>query len=224
MIDSQSPGTIAVLGGTGAEGSGLALRWAHAGLDVVIGSRSAARGAAAAAELNARLGTATVRGADNLSACQQADVVVLSVPYEAQAATLESVRSALAGKTLVTIVAPLLGEKKGRYTPAPGGSAAVEAQRQVGEEVTVVAAFQNVSAHQLADLTHDIDCDVLICGDDKAAREVAATLATAAGMRGVHAGTLQNAAVAEGLTAVLVSINAIYKSRGAGIRITGLPE
>ncbi len=217
-------GTIAVIGGTGSEGSGFALRWAQAGLDVVIGSRMAEKGERVAAELSERLGVATIRGTDNFSAAEQADVVVLSVPYESQQANLAAIAEALPGKLLVTVVAPLLGEKKGRYAPAPGGSAALEAQAQLGDEVRIVAAFQNVGAHHLADLDHVFDCDVLVCGDSKADREVAVTLAEAAGMRGVHAGALQNAAIAEGLTAVLISINTIYKTRSAGIRVTGLPQ
>ncbi len=222
-MQAQDLGTVAVIGGTGAEGSGLARRWAQAGLHVVIGSRRHEKGAQVAAELSAQLPGAHISGTDNLSAAQQADVVVLSVPYESQTAILQSIQPALSGKVLVTIVATLLGEKKGRYTPAPGGSAAMEAQRQVGDEVTVVAAFQNVGAHHLQDARAAIDCDVLVCGDKRSARNVAVALAEAAGMRGIHAGALQNAAVAEGLTAVLISINAIYKTRDAGIRITGLP-
>ena len=217
-------GTIAVIGGTGSEGSGFALRWASAGLDVVIGSRSAEKGQRVAAELSERLDGVTIRGTDNLSATAQADVVVLSVPYGSQEANLAGIAEALPGKLLVTVVAPLLGAKKGRYTPAPGGSAAMEAQAQLGQDVRVVAAFQNVGAHHLTDFEHDFDCDVLVCGNRKADRAVAVALAEAAGMRGVHAGALQNAAVAEGLTAVLISINAIYKTRSAGIRITGLPQ
>lgn len=222
-MEQNELGTIAVIGGTGAEGSGFAWRWAHAGLDVVIGSRSAERGAQKAAELNERLSENKMRGTDNLGATEMADVVVLSVPYESQAGILADILPALPGKILVTLVAPLLGEKKGRYTPAPGGSAALEAQEQVGEDVTVVAAFQNVGAHHLSDIEHIIDCDVLVCGDKRADREIAIALAAAAGMRGVHAGALQNAAIAEGLTAMLISINAAYKVRSAGIRITGIP-
>ncbi|NOX61134.1 MAG: NADPH-dependent F420 reductase [Chloroflexi bacterium] len=222
--NTSNLGTIAVIGGTGAEGSGLALRWAKAGLNVIIGSRSAEKGAAKAAELNERLGVDTVRGTDNLSATREADVVVLSVPYASQRRILDSILPGLSGKVLLTLVAPLLGEKKGRYVPPPGGSAALEAQAQVGEEVTVVAAFQNVGAHHLLDPDHVIDCDVLVCGKNRAARAVGVALAEAAGMRGVHAGALQNSAVVEGLTAVLIAINAAYKVRDAGIRITGLPE
>lgn len=222
-MDARELGTIAVIGGTGAEGSGLAWRWAHAGMDVIIGSRTADKGANAALDLNARLGRANVRGTDNLSAAQQATIVVLSVPYESQASILASIQPALAGKTLVTIVAPLLGEKKGRYTPPPGGSAALELQAQVGDGVTLVAAFQNVGAHHLADVEHTVDCDVLVCAETREARELGIALAQAAGLRGVHAGVLANTAVVEGLTAVLIAVNAAYKVRSAGIRITGLP-
>ncbi len=222
MTEMQSLGIVAVIGGTGAEGSGFAMRWASAGLDIVIGSRRAEKGERVAAELREKLGDVKLRGTDNLQAAQMADVVVLSVPYESQETIIESIKPGLAGKVLVTVVAPLLGEKKGRYAPAPGGSAAMEAQAQVGPETRVVAAFQNVSAHHLVDPHHKIDCDVLVCGNRRADREIAVALARAAGMRGVHAGALQNAAVAEGLTAVLISINAIYKTRNAGIRITGI--
>ncbi|NOZ50734.1 MAG: NADPH-dependent F420 reductase [Chloroflexi bacterium] len=221
-MNAQDLGTIAVIGGTGAEGSGLARRWVKAGLQVVIGSRRHEKGARMAAELSAELNGAPITGTDNLSAAQQADVVVLSVPYESQQTILASIQPALPDKILLTIVAPLLGKKKGRYTPPAGGSAAMEAQAQVGADVTVVAAFQNVGAHHLQDDQHDIDCDVLVCGNKRAAREVAVALAEAAGMRGIHAGALQNAAVAEGLTPLLISINTIYKTRSAGIRITGL--
>jgi len=222
MSDTTSLGVVAVIGGTGAEGSGFAMRWARAGLDVVIGSRSAEKGARVAAALKEKLGDVKLRGTSNLEAAKMADVVVLSVPYESQAAILDDIKPGLAGKVLITVVAPLLGEKKGRYVPPPGGSAALEAQAQVGPETRVVAAFQNVSAHHLADPDHVIDCDVLVCGNKRADRQIAIALARAAGMRGVHAGVLQNSAVTEGLTAVLISINAIYKTRNAGIRITGI--
>ena len=222
MTERQTLGVIAVIGGTGSEGSGFAMRWAQAGLDIIIGSRRAEKGRRVAAELRERLGDVKLRGTSNPEAAKMADVVVLSVPYESQQAIIESIKPELAGKVLVTVVAPLLGEKKGRYAPAPGGSAAMEAQAQVGPETRVVAAFQNVSAHHLVDPDHQIDCDVLVCGNKRADRNIAIALAKAAGMRGVHAGALQNAAVAEGLTAVLISINAIYKTRNAGIRITGI--
>ncbi len=216
---------IAILGGTGKEGSGLGLRWAAAGHEVTIGSRVAERAIQTAAALTEALPEwATVQGSDNLAAAQRADVVVLAVPYAAQAATLSAVREALAGKLLISVVVPLQPPQVSRVWLPPAGSAAQEAQALLGEATRIVAAFQNVSAEHLEDFEHAIDCDVLVCGDKLADRETAIQLAADAGMRGVHAGPLQNAAVAEGLTAVLISINVRYKIKNAGIRITGLPE
>lgn len=214
---------IAILGGTGNEGFGLGFRWAAAGHDIIIGSRLAEKGASAATEMLAKLPSGvSVSGTDNLSATQQAEVVVLSVPYNAQEKTLETVKEALAGKLLVTVVVPL-GEKAARvWRPPSGLSAAEEAQAQVGDGARVVAAFQNISAHHLLDLAHEIDCDVLICGEKGADKELVAQLCADAGMRGVNAGPLANANVAEGLTAVLIGINIRHKIKNAGIRITGI--
>lgn len=215
---------IAILGGTGKEGSGLGFRWAAAGHEVIIGSRAAEKGERAAAELAALLPEAYIRGTDNVSAAQEADVIVLSVPYEAQAATLTDVHAVAQGKLLVTVVAPL-GQPKARVWRLPSGlSAAEEAQQQLGEGVTVVAAFQNISATHLMDLDHGLDCDVLICGEKAADKDIVAGLCRDAGMRGINAGALANASVVEGLTAVLLGINIRHKISGAGIRITGLPE
>lgn len=215
---------IAILGGTGKEGSGLGFRWAAAGHEVIIGSRAAEKGERAAAELSALLPEASIRGTDNVSAAQEADVIVLSVPYEAQAATLTDVHAVAQGKLLVTVVAPL-GQPKARVWRLPSGlSAAEEAQQQLGEGVTVVAAFQNISATHLMDLDHGLDCDVLICGEKAADKDIVAGLCRDAGMRGINAGALANASVVEGLTAVLLGINIRHKISGAGIRITGLPE
>ena len=215
---------IAILGGTGKEGSGLGYRWAAAGHEVIIGSRTAEKGERVAEEMQSELPFATIGGADNATAATEAELVVLSVPYEAQEATLADVRDAVQGKLLITVVAPL-GQPKARVWRLPSGlSAAEEAQQQLGEGVTVVAAFQNISASHLRDLDHDLDCDVLICGEKAADKEVAAGLCRDAGMRGINAGALANAAVAEGLTAVLLGINIRNKISGAGIRITGLPD
>lgn len=215
---------IAILGGTGKEGSGLGFRWAAAGHEVIIGSRAAEKGERAAAELSALLPEASIRGTDNVSAAQEADVIVLSVPYEAQAATLTDVHAVAQGKLLVTVVAPL-GQPKARVWRLPSGlTAAEEAQQQLGEGVTVVAAFQNISATHLMDLDHGLDCDVLICGEKAADKDIVAGLCRDAGMRGINAGALANASVVEGLTAVLLGINIRHKISGAGIRITGLPE
>jgi len=216
--------TIAVLGGTGQEGSGLALRWAHAGYPVVIGSRDPARAAAKAAEIDGRLGRASVTGGDNRFAAERGDIVVLTVPYAAHRATLEGVKDALSGKLLVDVTVPLVPPQVARVQLPPEGSAAVAAQRLLGPAVKVVSAFQNVSSHLLEDAAAAVDCDVLVCGDDKDARGIVVELAKAAGLRGIHAGALANSAAAEALTSVLIFINRRYGLKTSGIRITGLPE
>ncbi len=215
---------IAILGGTGAEGSGLGFRWAAAGHEVLIGSRTAVKATTTAAELNPQLPSAAppITGHDNLTAAEAAELVVLSVPYAAQEATLATVKSALADKILLTVVVPLMPPKVARVWHPAGGSAAEEAQAMVGEATRVVAAFQNISAHHLLDLAHEIECDVLICGEKGADKELVEQLCADAGMRGVNAGALVNASVAEGLTAVLIGINMRHKIKNAGIRITGI--
>lgn len=213
---------IAILGGTGDEGFGLGYRWAAAGHEIVIGSRKTEKGAQAAVSMRERLPEGKISGTDNLSAAQQAELVVLSVPYWAQASTLESVKAALTDKLLVTVVAPT-GEKAARVHRLESGlSAAEEAQNQLGEVTRVVAAFQNIGAHHLLDLEHELDCDVLVCGDKKDDKAIVLQLCKDAGLRGVNAGALQNARAVEELTAVLIAINVIHKVKSAGIRITGL--
>ncbi len=213
---------IAILGGTGNEGFGLGYRWAAAGHEIIIGSRLAEKGAAAAADMLQRLPDGAISGTDNLSAAQQADIVVLSVPYAAQAATLETVKRALSDKLLITVVAPT-GERAARVMRLPSGlSAAEEAQQQLEGLTRVVAAFQNIGAHHLLDLDHQMNCDVLVCGEKKEDKAVVLELCEAAGMRGINAGALQNASVVEGMTALLIAVNVIYKVKSAGIQITGL--
>ena len=215
--------TIAILGGTGKEGSGLALRWAHAGHRVVIGSRSPERAQGAAAAINAGLGRPQADGTDNLAAAEAADIVVLTVPYAAQLATLQEVKAALAGKILIDVTVPLLPPQVSRVQLPDGGSAVVKAQALLGDSVRVVSAFQNVSAELLSEIGKPVDCDVLVCGDDRDARSQVIALATDAGMRAFHAGPLANSVVAEALTSVLITINRQYKIKHSGIRITGLP-
>lgn len=217
---------IAILGGTGPEGQGLGMRWAAAGHEIWIGSRDAERGGEVAAELTALLpaGAGAVRGGGNLEVARAAEVVVLSVPYQAQEPTLATVAPELDGKLLITVVVPLKPPRVSHVWLPPAGSAAQEAQAQLGDGVPVVAAFQNVSAVLLKDLDYDVDCDVLICGDDKAGKEVARTLSQDGSMRGIDAGPLQNAGVVEGLTAVLIGINQRTKIKHSGIRITGVPD
>jgi len=214
---------IAIIGGTGHEGSGLALRWAAAGLDVIIGSRQADKAERAAAQINARLGRPAARGLENAAAAAAAPLAVLTVPYSAHADTLTAIRDAVQGKVLIDVTVPLRPPKVSRVWIPPGRSAAEEAQALLGSEVRVVCAFQNISAEHLGDLDHKIDSDVLVCGDDAQAKALALELAARAGMRGIDAGPLQNAVVVEGLTAILIGVNVRYKVKGAGIRITGLP-
>jgi len=215
---------IAVLGGTGAEGSGLALRWARAGHRVILGSRNPDKAGKTCGELNALAGVDSIAFADNRSAAAQAGIVVLTVPHQAQRATVEEVRQAIAGKILIDTTVPLVPPKVARVQLPSGGSAVAEVQRLLGESVRVVSAFQNVSAHQLRDLDHPLDCDVLVCGDDVAAREIVIGLARDAGLRAYHAGPICNSAAAEALTSILISMNLRYKVPGAGIRITGIPD
>ncbi|MFQ3535428.1 MAG: NADPH-dependent F420 reductase [Aggregatilineales bacterium] len=218
---SESPPILAVIGGTGKEGVGLALRWAHKGYPVIIGSREAARAAQKAAELNATLGTETVRGLANAEAAAAAQIVVLSVPYTAHAETIAAIKPAVQGKLLIDVTVPINpSDYRTVYVPE-GKSACVEAQALLGESVKVVAAFQNVSAVHLKKLDHSVDCDVLVCGDDEEAKTQVIGLIEAIGMRGIDAGPLMNAVAVEALTPVLLYINGRYKVKGAGIRITG---
>ncbi|MGE5502241.1 MAG: NADPH-dependent F420 reductase [Ignavibacteriales bacterium] len=210
---------VAVLGGTGALGHALARRWAMAGRQVVIGSRDAARAVEAAAALSAET-RATVVGMANREAAQACDIAVLTVPFASQAAVLEDVRPALAGKVLIDTTVPLVPPRVARVQLPAEGSAAVRAASLLGEDVRVVSAFHNVPAESLA-ADGPLDCDVLVFGDDKAARADALGLAQAAGLRAFHAGSLANSAAAEALTSVLIFLNKHYGGHG-GIRLTGL--
>lgn len=216
--------TIGIVGGTGKEGSGLALRWARSGYRVVIGSRDAAKAEAKVAEMNTELGTNVLEGADNLSAVQQADIVVLTVPYDAHANTLEGLKEALQGKVMVDVTVPLKPPAVRTVNLPAGQSACMEAQAQLGEGVKVVAAFQTVSNTHLQDGEGHVDCDVLVCGNDAQAKTDVIQLVEAAGMRGIDAGPLQNAIAVESLTPVILYINRKYKVKGAGIVITGLEQ
>ncbi len=214
--------TLAILGGTGKEGAGLAMRWALKGYQVVIGSREASKAETRAAEMNAELAGDYLTGMANAAAAAAADMVILSVPYSAQQATLASVRENCRGKILIDLTVPLRPPEIMAVNLPAGGSAALEAQEILGPDVTVVAAFQNVSAVKLRQLDRDVDCDVLVCADSEAARAAVSDLVTAAGMRAIDAGPLKNAVAAESLTPILLHINRAYKVKGAGIRITGL--
>ncbi|MCY4466491.1 MAG: NADPH-dependent F420 reductase [Chloroflexi bacterium] len=214
--------TLAILGGTGKEGAGLALRWARHGYRIIIGSRSAQRAKMRAAEMLAEVPGSQLSGMGNAEAAAAADIVVLSVPYSAHKATLESVREACAGKILVDLTVPLQPPQIMTVNLPAGQAAALEAQALLGDSVAVVAAFQNVSAVKLRQLDQLVDCDVLVCADDAAAKAQIIELTAAAGMRGIDAGSLKNAVAAESLTPLLLHINRAYRVKGAGIRITGL--
>lgn len=221
--DSPSSMVISVVGGTGALGGGLARRWAKAGLAVVIGSRDPAKAAAAAAELRAAYPAANVQGMGNLEAARAGDVVVLTVPFAQQRATLETIQPALPGKILVDTTVPLVPPKVARVQLPKEGCAALIAQQVAGDAVSVVAAFHNVSADSLH-TDEQLDCDVLVVGNKVESREVVVGLARAAGLRAWHAGSLENAAAAEALTSVLIFMNKRYGGVHTGIRITGIPD
>jgi 8-hydroxy-5-deazaflavin:NADPH oxidoreductase len=206
---------IAIIGGTGNLGSALAWRLARAGRDVVIGSRTVEAAVAKATELGHGL-----TGMVNADAAAAADVVIITVPFSAQASTLEDIKPYVAGKIVVDTTVPLVPPKVMRVQLPPEGSAAVKAAAILGEGVRVVSGFHNVAAHKLAQDV-DVDCDILVFGDEKAARAEVVALADAIGLRGIHAGALVNAAAAEAMTSLLIFINKHYQVDGAGIRITG---
>ena len=214
--------TVGVLGGTGKEGSGLAMRWALQGYRVIIGSRDAERAATRAAELNEQIGGDYIIGLGNDDAAQQAEIVVLSVPYSAHKPTLEGVKPHLDGKILVDVTVPLQPPKVRTVHLPPGQAAALEAQSLLGDAVRVVSAFQNVSAVKLKKTDTDVECDVLVTGDDDDAKQQVIRLVEAAGMRGIDAGPLANAVAIEALTPVLLYINKAYGIKSSGIRITGI--
>jgi 8-hydroxy-5-deazaflavin:NADPH oxidoreductase len=220
----QERQTIAVVGGTGAEGSGLALRLAASGHPVTIGSRSAERAETRARELSTQLGGNLIAGAHNRQAAAGAGIIILTVPYSAQAATVDEISDLLEGKILVDATVPLMAPKVGVVQLPENGSAVAAVQKRLGSTVRVVSAFQNVSAHRLMELNHHIECDVLVCGDDAKACETIIGLAADMRLRGLYAGPIANSVAAEALTSLLISINRRYKIKDSGIRITGLPE
>lgn len=213
---------LTVIGGTGKEGSGLALRWADAGYQVIIGSRSQEKAEQASADLNKLLQAGAIRGAANEQAAAEADIIVITVPYSAHKATLESIRQAAQGKIVIDVTVPIVVPRFTEVTLPQGRSAAQEAQAILGDSVRVVSAFQNVSAVHLKDTAYTVQCDVLVTGDDEAARRDVIALAEAIGLRGIDAGPLANAIVAESLTPVLLGINRRYGAKDAGIRITNI--
>jgi hypothetical protein len=214
---------LGIVGGTGREGFGLALRLGRAGYDVLIGSREPARAAAAAAEANRRLGIARICGFANAEIVKRSEIVFLTVPFSAQRETLLGLRDQLSGKILVDVTVPLLPESMEMVCLPPEGSAARIAQTVLGNDVHVVSAFQNVSSQHLSDLDREIGCDILVCGDDAGAREAVIRLAAAMGARAWDAGPLENAAATEALTSALIAVCRNHGLRNAGIQIIGQP-
>jgi hypothetical protein len=218
---AENKRTIAVIGGTGALGGGLAKRWAKAGHKVIIGSREAGKAQEAADALKAEAG-GDVSGMENGAAAAAAEIVALTVPFSNQQPMLEVIKDGVQGKILIDATVPLVPPKVGRVQLPPEDSAAMKAQAFVGEGVKVIAAFQNIGAEHLHS-DHAIECDVLVSGDDVEARELVVGLVSDAGLKGWHAGPLANSTAAEALTSVLITINRRYKINGSGIRITGTP-
>jgi 8-hydroxy-5-deazaflavin:NADPH oxidoreductase len=223
----MSAETIAIIGGAGELGFGLALRFASAGAKVVIGSRDEKKAQDAAARIKSAVPNAAIEGLGNAEAAAKATIVVLAVPFSAQSAILKSIRPALKTAILVDATVPLAATVGGRPTRLLGvweGSAA-QAARELLPGVPVVSAFHNVSADVLQDLSAEPDCDILICGDDAAAKErVSALVKLIPGLRPLDAGPLEMSRIVEGLTALLISLNRRYKVHHSGIRITGMSQ
>jgi len=213
--------TIGLMGGTGKIGPGLARRWASAGYRVLIGSREAEKAQNVADELNRELGLETIQGFENIEAARQADICVLTVKAEAHESAVSGLKEALQGKILVDTTARV--DYKQPSPPAPP-SAAMLAQKALGPDVRVVAAFQTIPAHKLkANVGQSLDMDVLVCADDIAAAEEVIKLAQGADLEAYYAGGLKNAIVLEGMTALIMAMNKHYGSRTGSMRVTGLP-
>ena len=219
---------IAIIGGTGPQGRGLAFQWAKAGETVIIGSRDDKRAEATAQELAHNIGSgAKISGSENSAACAATDVYVLTVPFDGQAELLKQLKPAMkAGSILIDATVPLAATVGGRATRVLGvwqGSAAQQSAELVPKGVTVVGAFHNISAELLSG-NADIDCDVIVCSDDENARKIASDLAEKIpGVRAIDGGKLENARIVEQITALLITLNIRHKVHSAGIRITGLP-
>jgi 8-hydroxy-5-deazaflavin:NADPH oxidoreductase len=213
---------IAVIGGSGALGRALAIRLARAGVATVIGSRTQDKARETAAAVASEADSASVTGLDNAAAAEDADLVILAVPFASQGETLRVLAPGLEGKIVVDTTVPLVPPKVARVQLPESGSAALAAAQILGPGVRVVSAFHNISAHKLA-TSAPVDCDILVFGDDVEARDTVLDLIGSMGLNGLHGGPLANSVAAEAMTSVLISINRRYKVEGgAGIRITGI--
>ncbi|MCY3818168.1 MAG: NADPH-dependent F420 reductase [Gammaproteobacteria bacterium] len=212
--------SIAILGGTGDLGTGLAIRWSRAGHEIIIGSRTLEKARTAVANLHKISPETPARAMENADAAAAGDIVVLTVPAEHQVSTLETVREGLKGKILIDVSVPLVPPRVGTVQLPEAGSAGKRAQDFLGDDVMVVSAFQNIAAHLLRQDIR-IECDVLVAGNKRAARNKVIELAAEAGLTGWHAGPIDNAAAAEALTSILIQINRRHDVSHSGIRIVG---
>jgi len=212
---------IAILGGTGKEGAGLASRWALIGHSIIIGSRDGERAKTKAAELREQTKKLPIIGESNAEAARLGTVIVIALPAQGLAATLPEVREACRGKVVISTVVPLTFGGPRLFTPPAAGSSAEEAQALM-PDAKVVAAFHHIAAHELSATEHEIECDLLLCGADASAKEAVGELARSMGLRPIDVGGLGNAGPLEGITAVLATINRRYKLKNSGIKITGL--
>lgn len=217
--------TLGIVGGTGKEGKGLAYRWLQAGHQVIIGSRQDEKAQRAVEELCDFMGSKpeNLRGMENRAAVEACDIAVIAVPYAGHKATLQDLKDSLQGKIVIDVVVPIVPPKVTKVQMPEAGSAAQEAQEILGDACQVVDAFQNISHERLLG-QGDTDCDVLVCGKGKTARDVVIGLVEDTGLKGYDAGPIENAVVVEGLTSVLIGLNIQHKVHASGIRITGLPD
>lgn len=226
MSEQTNIETIAVIGGTGKEGKGLAYRWLKAGYTVIIGSRNAEKAQIAVEKLSERLNSheqQRLSGMENGAAVRVAQLAVLTVPYQFHKEILTSLKADLAGKYLIDVTVPLVPPKVSTVQVPPEGSAALQAQLLLGDDTAVISAFQNISFELLLS-DEKVQCDVLVCGRDKEAREIGLKMVAAAGLTGWDAGPLENSIVAEGFTSVLIRINKQAGTHSAGVQITGVPR
>ena len=211
---------IAIIGGTGSLGGGLAKRWCKTGYPVIIGSRSIEKANFTAQKINSEFNITTVQGADYEAAASEGDIIVITVPFSSHNETLETIKRSVSGKIVVDTTVPLEPPKVGTVQLPSTGSAALITQKVLGTDADVVSALHNVAAHKL-DGHETIDCDVLVCGNKRKARQLVIELVEKIGMRGLHAGPIENSIATEAMTSVLITINRHYKVADAGFKITG---
>jgi NADPH-dependent F420 reductase len=216
--------SLAIIGGTGKEGSAIAARFAKAGVRTIIGSRDALKAQNTANTINTQFNIKNVEGYTNRDATAKADIVLLAVPYDGMKPILEDIKPAAAGKVIINIASSLDTEKKSRARINPAGSIAAEIQAFFGENSKIVDAFQNISPEQLEKFDEKIETDVLVVGADRETRDMVIALIKKAGIDAFDAGMIQNAVIVETMTAALIAINIRYKIKGAGIRLIGVPR